>query len=151
MVSIFGSLKCFYKWWIVKNVTIFQAWVNSSNIHSIHSSFYLIHLSKSCQRANFGGKKNRGWLQHEFNYIFVTIANWNGRDFPRSKWGLLAPKSWAAHAELTLLPFAKTCFTAVLLLMRTFASSFFFLAFRKESQWQQQTAKQNWQVLYSLC
>ena len=101
MVSIFGSLKCFYKWWIVKNVTIFQAWVNSSNIHSIHSSFYLIHLSKSCQRANFGGKKNRGWLQHEFNYNFVTIANWNPR-LSKVKMGSLGPKKLSSTCRVDL-------------------------------------------------
>ena len=67
----------------------------------IHSSFYLIHLSKSCQRANFGGKKNRGWLQHEFNYNFVTIANWNPR-LSKVKMGSLGPKKLSSTCRVDL-------------------------------------------------
>ena len=95
----FGSLKGFYKWWIAKNVTIFQAWVNSSNIHSF---IFLFHTSlKKLPKGKFWRKKNRGWLQHEFNYIFVTIANWNPR-LSKVKMGSLGPKKLSSTCRVDL-------------------------------------------------
>ena len=67
----------------------------------IHSSFYFIHLSKSCQRANFGGKKSRmatTWIQLHFRYD--CKLKWPR--LSKVKMGSLGPKKLSSTCRVDL-------------------------------------------------